>query len=77
MHLTQNDLRTKINQILTEMIFSQKFSPKHSLEHLYKYIIYNAVIKRNDSNREMFVRSLIVFLLESLCIYFELFIMMS
>lgn len=70
-------LRTKINQILKKMIFSQKFSPKHSSEHLY-----NAVIRRNDSNREffvreMFVRSLIVFLLESLRIYFELFIMMS
>lgn len=70
-------LRTKIHQILTEMIFSQKFSPEHSSEHLY-----NAVIRRNDSNREMFVRetfvrSFIVFLLESLRIYFELFIMMS
>lgn len=29
-------LKTKIYQILTEMIFSQKFSPKHSSEHLYK-----------------------------------------
>lgn len=45
-------LRMETNQILTEMIFSQKFTPKHSSEHLY-----NAAIKRNDSYREMFVRS--------------------